>query len=79
MSQNTKKEVLQKLRNSYAKAGKGYRVELIDQTVELMGYHRKSAIRALHGKSGKVLRMPGLIGRPKEYEPAALLAPLKKI
>ena len=79
MSQNTKKEVLQKLRNSYGKAGKKYRVELIDQAVELMGYHRKSAIRALQGKVAKVPGMPGLIGRPKEYEPAALLAPLKKI
>ncbi|HTG45078.1 MAG TPA: hypothetical protein VK633_11160 [Verrucomicrobiae bacterium] len=46
MSRKTKKEVLEKLRRCYRKAGSEYRRKLIDQAVELMGYHRKSAIRA---------------------------------
>ena len=79
MSQNTKKEVLEKLRSRYERAGKIHRVQLIDQAVGLMGYHRKSAIRALNWKPPIAVALPGIIGRPKEYEPAALLMPLKRI
>jgi hypothetical protein len=79
MSQQTKKEILEKLRTRYGKAGKIHRVKLIDQAVELTGYHRKSAIRSLNWEPALSLGMPGLIGRPKEYEPASLLSPLKTI
>ena len=47
MSKGTRNEVLVKLRGRYHKAGLEHRRKLIDQAVELLGYHRKSAIRAL--------------------------------
>ena len=50
MSKGTRKEVLGKLRGRYQKAGLDHRRKLIDQAVELLGYHRKSAIRALGSK-----------------------------
>jgi hypothetical protein len=47
--------------------------------VELLGYHRKAAIRALLAKPVSALGMPGVIGRPRTYEAAILLPPLKTI
>jgi hypothetical protein len=79
MSQKTKKEVLEKLRRSYWIAGREYRRKLIDQCVELLGYHRKAAIRALAAKPVQALAMPGVIGRPRIYEPTLLLPVLKTI
>lgn len=81
MSQNTKKEVLEKLRRRYAAAGLEHRRKLIDQAVELMGYHRKSAIRALRPKAAPVKRrkLKATIGRPRLYEPERLLPVLKVI
>jgi hypothetical protein len=50
----------------------------LDQAQELLGYHRKSAIRAL--RAAEVLRRPGIIpGRPRDYEPAELLPFLRPI
>jgi len=43
MSQNTKHEVLAKLRRHYARAGTDYKRQLLDQAVALFGYHRKAA------------------------------------
>jgi hypothetical protein len=81
MSQKTKKEVLEKLRSSYRRAGQEYRRKLIDQCVELLGYHRKAAIRALAAKPvhRSAVGMPGIIGRPRIYEPTLLLPVLKTI
>lgn len=79
MSQKTKKEVLEKLRRSYWIAGREYRRKLIDQCVELLGYHRKAAIRALAAKPVQALAMPGVIDRPRIYEPTLLLPVLKTI
>jgi hypothetical protein len=81
MSQNTKQEVLTKLRWRYVTAGMEYRSKLIDQAVELMGYHRKSAIRALRPK-GRAVKKPkarGVMGRPRLYEAERLLPVLKVI
>jgi hypothetical protein len=39
--------VLRKLRRCYQDAGAEHRKKLIDQTIELLGYHRESGIRAL--------------------------------
>src|ERR1035437_2927128 len=80
MSQNTKQEVLEKLRRRYAAAGLEHRRKLIDQAVELMGYHRKSAIRALRPKAAPVKRrkLKATIGRPRLYEPGRLLPVLKR-
>jgi hypothetical protein len=48
MSKMTKNEILAKLSRRYASAGAKHKRKLIDQAVSLLGYHRKSAIRALN-------------------------------
>jgi hypothetical protein len=79
MSQQTKREVLAKLRRAYAWAGSLYKRQLLDQAVSLLGYHRKAAIRALRANPAP-LRPPGLLlGRPKTYHPDTLLPILKPI
>jgi hypothetical protein len=78
MSQPTRTEVLEKLRRRYQSAGFEHKRKLLDQAQELLGYHRKSAIRAL--RAAEVLRRPGIIaGRPRDYEPAELLPFLRPI
>lgn len=78
MSQQTRKELLQKLRGRYERAGQEYKSKLLDQAQELLGYHRKSAIRALGAP--EVVRGPGIItGRPRAYEPQVLLPWLRPI
>lgn len=78
MSQNTRKEVLNKLRRRYGRAGQEYKKKLLDQAQELLGYHRKAAIRAL--RAVETVRQPGNTGgRPRIYEPADLLPSLKPI
>jgi len=47
MSKETKEEVLARLRRRYATAGGEHKGKLLDQAVEVLGYHRKAAIRAL--------------------------------
>jgi hypothetical protein len=79
MSQKTKQEVLARLRRQYVKAGLKYRTQLLDQAIELLGYHRKAAIRALRSKPS-IIKAPVVVsGRPKEYEPEKLLPVLKPI
>jgi hypothetical protein len=79
MSQKTRKEVLLRLRRSYAKAGFKFKQQLLDQAVELLGYHRKAAIRALRARPRAKPTVAALIGRPKEYHPDTLLPILKPI
>lgn len=67
MSQNTRKEVLAKMRRRYARAGRQYKGKIIDEIVALCGYHRKAAIRALQPKKNPAA--PAVLGRPKVYEP----------
>ena len=78
MSQTTRKEILVKLRRRYVRAGLEHKRKLLDQAQDLLGYHRKSAIRAL---SGPVLeRAPAIInGRPMLYVPNVLLPWLRPI
>lgn len=79
MSQQTKHEVLAKLRRSYARAGTVYKRQLLDQAVALLGYHRKAALRALRAGPPPP-RPPGLrLGRPKTYHPETLLPIVKPI
>lgn len=79
MSKETKEQVLSQLRRHYSHAGREYKRRLITQAVELLGYHRKAAIRALRSRP-KPPAAPALaLGRPREYEPAALLPVLKPI
>lgn len=79
MSQKTKKEVLARLRRSYVKAGSDFKKQLLNQAVDLLGYHRKAAIRALRAKSAPVVVVARMLGRPREYDPARLLPILKPI
>lgn len=79
MSQQTKAEVLIQLRRRYVSAGREHKRKLITQAMEVLGYHRKSAIRALRAKP-KPPAVPSLIfGRPREYHPDTLLPVLKPI
>ena len=50
MSQTTRKELLTKLRRRYVHAGREHKRKLLNQAVELLGYHRKAAIRALRAR-----------------------------
>jgi hypothetical protein len=77
MSQITREEVLFQKRRRYASAGKEHKTKIINELVDLFGYHRKAAIRAMRVSSGQ--NAPYVIGRPKEYEPEKLLGPLKAI
>lgn len=77
MSEITRQQVLEKKRGRYARAGQEHKSKIIDELVELFGYHRKAAIRALHQRS--VIAAPFVRGRPKEYDPDKLLPPLKVI
>ena len=78
MSQATRKEVLKKLRWRYKSAGPEHKGKLLDQAQELLGYHRKSAIRSLRAPT--VDRGPWIItGRPLTYEPEILLPHLRPI
>src|SRR2546425_7073266 len=78
MSQKTRVEVLKKLRRRYESAGREHKRKLLDQAQELLGYHRKAAIRAL--RAPEVVRGPRIItGRPVRYEPGLLLRWLRPI
>ena len=77
MSQQTREEVLWKLRGRYQRAGKEHKTKIIIQLIELFGYHRKAAIRALRHKKSQRAGPAVLIGRPRLYEPEKLLPPLK--
>ncbi len=78
MSKRTRIEVLTKLRRRYQSAGAEHKRKLLDQAQELLGYHRKAAIRAL--RAPVVVRGPRIItGRPVVYEPGLLLRWLRPI
>ena len=78
MSQRTRAEVLAKLRRRYQSAGAEHKGKLLDQAQELLGYHRKAAIRAL--RTARVVGGPRIVtGRPLSYEPGELLPWLRPI
>ena len=81
MSKETKDQVLVRLRRRYVTAGVEYKQKLLDQAVELLGYHRKAAIRALRASpAGAAARRINLVlGRPRTYQPEKLLPVLKPI
>ena len=78
MSTGTREEVLGKLRRRYQGAGRLHRKKLIDQAVELLGYHRKSAIRALATAEPRRPTRPRT-GRPARYDAGALTPWLRPI
>ena len=78
MDQTTRKQVLDKLRRRYEHAGTEHKRTLLDQAVQLLGYHRKSAIRALRRRAQP--QGPRILtGRPVQYEPGRLLPWLRPI
>lgn len=78
MSPNTRQEVLLQMRRRYLRAGRNYKAQLLDELVELFGYHRKAAVRALRPRPAPA-PAPFVRGRPREYDPDRLLPPLKAI
>src|ERR1700746_1973087 len=78
MSQRTRKEILERMRRRYRNAGPEHKRKLLDQAQELLGYHRKSAVRALRAPP---FERAGWIntGRPVSYEPKVLLPWLRPI
>lgn len=79
MSVQTRREVMIKLRSRYRNAGHKHRIKLIDQAVQVMGYHRKAAIRALAARKGARPLLARAAGRPRIYDAAALLPSLQTI
>jgi hypothetical protein len=81
MSKETKQQILIRLRRRYTTAGAPHKSKLLDQAVELLGYHRKAAIRALRPPRPKevALKVNLVLGRPKTYHPENLLPILKPI
>lgn len=78
MSQTSRNEVLKSLRRRYLSAGREHKRKLLDQAQELLGYHRKSAIRSLRAPTME--RGPRIVtGRPITYEPELLLPYLRPI
>jgi len=78
MSQRTRMEILTKLRRRYQSAGAKHKKKLLDQAQDLLGYHRKAAIRAL--RAAEVVPGPRIItGRPVLYEPGLLQRWLRPI
>jgi len=78
MNQETRKQVLAKLRRRYKSAGAEHKGKLLDQAVQLLGYHRKSAIRSL--RAAALVHAPVILtGRPVSYEPSLLLPWLRPI
>src|SRR6266478_6488469 len=78
MNRTTREQVLTKLRRRYESAGQEHKRKLLDQAQQLLGYHRKAAIRALRAPT--VERGPRIItGRPVMYEPGRLLPWLRPI
>src|SRR6266481_9774849 len=78
MSKRTRIELLTKLRRRYETAGAEHKRKLLDQAQELLGYHRKSAIRAF-GAPAVVSGLVILTGRPVRYEPDLLVPWLRPI
>jgi hypothetical protein len=58
---------------------KKHKTKIIDDAVDLFGYHRKAAVRALLNKPLSKRVAVKSVGRPREYEAHDLLAPLKDI
>ncbi len=78
MSQITPQEILLQMRRRYARAGRNYKTQLLDQALELFGYHRQAAVHAPRPQPAPA-RAPVARGRPSEYDPDQLLPPLKAI
>lgn len=79
MNKQTKEQLLARLRRRCSTAGRKHKMKLIDEAVELLGYHRKAAIRALRARPPERRPAAQPVGRPRLFEPGALLPVLKPI
>jgi hypothetical protein len=81
MSQKTRQQVLARLRHFYKSAGREHKSKLLQEAIDLLGYHPKSAIRALNARAAApaTLQASAIIGRPREFAPDKLLPILKPI
>ena len=78
MSQTTRTEILERLRRRYRSAGAEHKHKLLDQAQELLGYHRKSAVRVLNAPQTEPAPWINA-GRPVAYDPKVLLPWLQPI
>ena len=74
MSLASRREVVERLRRRYARAGRQYKKKLLDQLCELCGYERKYAIKLLNRPCPPRQRPPGPIPRYGQVEREVLLA-----
>ncbi len=72
MTQRSIKEYAEVMRRRYLKANRREKGRLLDEFVQVTGYHRKSAIRILLGRRGSSSSHPR--GRPRRYGLEAALA-----
>jgi hypothetical protein len=59
MTNTSKHEYLEKIRNRYAKAGRKYKKKILDEFCSVCGFHRKHAIRVLNQRASVRYHRPG--------------------
>lgn len=64
MSQRTKRQIIEKTRDRYNRAGRKYKATILSELQALIGYERKYTIKLLRGKRGCRYNNPG---RKKQY------------
>lgn len=69
MNLSTRTQVLEKLRRRSENAGAEHERQLIDQAVQLLGYHRKAAIRAFLNPSNMIAFSDSAAKFPGEKNP----------
>ncbi|HEY9171467.1 MAG TPA: hypothetical protein VI136_04190 [Verrucomicrobiae bacterium] len=77
MSQQTKSEVLAKLRRSYTPAGTIEKRQLLDQAVAFCGHQRQAALRALRVGVAPTARTGLALGPAQDRSPG-ILPPIVK-
>ena len=77
MKRGSVQDYVESMKKRYGKAGRSERGRLLDEFVEVTGYHRKSANRLLRGKAGGS-GGDGRTGRPREYG-SAVTAALRQV
>ena len=70
MTRGSVKEYLKAVQARYLKATRQEKSRLLDEFVQVTGYHRKAAIRLLREKRQRTPTRR--VGRPKEYGPEVL-------
>ena len=79
MSPRSKKEYIEAILKRYKKASIKEKTLILDEFCVNCGFHRKHAIRLLHGFRRFTKPKPKKRGRSVYYDPEVLLGPLKRI